>query len=166
MTKTLPWYKQFWPWFIIFIPFATVVACSIFVYIAFTNTPDMVVDDYYKKGKAINLDLAKFDKAKALYLHGDLKINDDTVSFKFTKGDNNNVPSLKVSFYHTTIKAHDFTLMLTKNGNGEFTALTDKIIDGRFNIFIEPFDSVWKLKETIKLPYDKAFKISPQYNKK
>ena len=52
------------------------------------------------------------------------------------------------------------------NGNGEFTALTDKIIDGRFNIFIEPFDSVWKLKDTIKLPYDQAFKISPQYNKK
>lgn len=161
--KTLPWYKQFWPWFIIFFPVVTIVACSIFFYVAFTYGPDMVVDDYYKKGKAINLELSKFNKAKALYLHGDLTITQDTVAFKFTKGDNKNTSALKISFYHPTIKDSDFSLMLTPNANGEFTGLTDNIRDGRYTVFIEPYDGIWKLKQKIKLPYANAFKIAPDY---
>ena len=58
---------------------------------AIGNGPDMVIDDYYKKGKAINLELSKFNKAKALYLHGDLNVADDKVTFVFTKGDASNV---------------------------------------------------------------------------
>ena len=30
-------------------------------------------------------------------------------------------------------------------------------------VFIEPISGEWKLKENIKLPYDSAFKIKPEY---
>ena len=108
-----PWYKNFWPWFLIFFPLAAIIGCISLFITAIGNGPDMVVDDYYKKGKAINLELIKFDKAKALYLHGDLNVSDERVSFKFTKGDTSNIHALKLSFFHRTIKAHDFEATLT-----------------------------------------------------
>ena len=82
-----PWYKNFWPWFLIFFPLAAIIGCITLIITAVGNGPDMVVDDYYKKGKAINLELTKFEKAKALFLHGKLNVTNERASFAFTKGD-------------------------------------------------------------------------------
>ena len=47
-----PWYKQFWPWFLIAIPTSSFIMAYFIVKFA-TNTQDsLVVDDYYKEGKA------------------------------------------------------------------------------------------------------------------
>ncbi|WP_174564729.1 FixH family protein, partial [Solemya elarraichensis gill symbiont] len=45
-----PWYRQFWPWFIISIPAGTVVAAFITIYIAVDGADPLVTDDYYKEG--------------------------------------------------------------------------------------------------------------------
>lgn len=161
--QTLPWYKQFWPWFILSIPAITVVTCIFFIVYSVQKGPDMVVDDYYKKGKSINLELSKFQKAKALFLHGDLTIDHDLVSFLFTKGDASKVTALKLSFYHPTLKVNDFEMTLTKNSLGAFTGFSDRITESRYTVFIEPMDQSWKLKESIILPSTEAFKIFPEY---
>lgn len=158
-----PWYKHFWPWFLMFFPVATIIACIGLVVFAVGNGPDMVVDDYYKKGKAINLELSKFDKAKALYLHGDLTADTDFVKFAFTKGDYSKVTALKASFYHRTIKKYDFNVNLLANANGEFTAILENAHPGAYTIFIEPMDGSWKLKEKLQLPSDTVIKVSPEY---
>ncbi|MDP4983351.1 FixH family protein [Pseudoalteromonas tunicata] len=161
--QTLPWYKQFWPWFILSIPMITVVTCIFFIVYSVQKGPDMVVDDYYKQGKAINLELSKFQKAKALYLHGDLTIDADKVTFAFTKGDASKVTALKLAFYHPTLKENDFDMILAKNANGHFSGFSDHINQERYTIFIEPMDQSWKLKENIVLPATGPFKITPEY---
>ena len=158
-----PWYKNFWPWFLIFFPLVAIIGCITLIITAVGNGPDMVVDDYYKKGKAINLELTKFEKAKALFLHGELNVTNERVSFKFTKGDYTNVPALKLSFYHRTIKAHDFAATLTSNANKEFTALLDNYTPGVYSVFIEPVDGSWKLKENITLPTAETVLVTPNY---
>ena len=52
---TLPWYRQFWPWFLICLPGSVVVAALTTMYIAHKGADDLVVDEYYKEGLAINL---------------------------------------------------------------------------------------------------------------
>ncbi|MBE0346787.1 hypothetical protein PPEP_a2906 [Pseudoalteromonas peptidolytica F12-50-A1] len=146
-----------------FFPLVTVVACVFLITFAVGNGPDMVVDDYYKKGKAINLELSKFDKAKALYLHGDLQVAEQKVTFKFTKGDASKVHALKLSFYHRTIEKYDFDVTLTKNASGAFTGLFDEPHEGAFTVFIEPMDNSWKMKEKIQLPHNGIIAITPQY---
>ncbi|MFC3031249.1 FixH family protein [Pseudoalteromonas fenneropenaei] len=158
-----PWYKNFWPWFLMFFPFITIVSCVLLVFIAVGNGPDMVVDDYYKKGKAINLELSKFDKAKALYLHGDLDVTTSRIVFKFTKGDASQVTALKASFYHRTIKSHDFAVNLLKNANGEFSTSVEHYEPGAYTIFLEPMDGSWKLKENLLLPTATTVSIAPEY---
>lgn len=53
-TDTVEWYRQFWPWFIMGLPAAVVVASLITVYIAITNQDPVVDGDYYKHGLTIN----------------------------------------------------------------------------------------------------------------
>ena len=40
-----PWYKQFWPWFIIALPASVVVASFFTLWLAISNPDQLVVDD-------------------------------------------------------------------------------------------------------------------------
>ena len=61
-----PWYRQFWPWFIIALPASVVVAGLITVFIAFRHADTLVNDNYYKDGLAINQTLAQDTRAREL----------------------------------------------------------------------------------------------------
>ena len=45
-----PWYKQFWPWFIIALPASVVIASFFTLYLAISNPDHLVVtdDEYYE----------------------------------------------------------------------------------------------------------------------
>jgi len=49
----LPWYRQFWPWFIIALPASVVVASFITLWLAISNPDPLVVnDDEYQQIKS------------------------------------------------------------------------------------------------------------------
>jgi hypothetical protein len=51
--KNLPWYKQFWPWFIIALPASVVIASFVTLWIAISNPDHLVVDeDEYRQLKS------------------------------------------------------------------------------------------------------------------
>jgi len=54
-----PWYRQCWPWLLMLGPAVVVVAGTYTGWLAFSRPDALVVDDYYKEGKAINLDLRR-----------------------------------------------------------------------------------------------------------
>ena len=43
--QDLPWYRQFWPWFIIALPAAAVIASFITLWLAISRPDYLVVDD-------------------------------------------------------------------------------------------------------------------------
>ena len=85
MTKNLPpedskpWYRQFWPWFLIALPGAIVVAGINMVFIAHDGADDLVVDEYYKDGLAINRKLEKLERAEQLGISASLAISGTTI---------------------------------------------------------------------------------------
>lgn len=54
-----PWYKQFWPWFLIILPLTVVVWTVITVVVFSNNSVSLVAEDYYKKAKALISTLVK-----------------------------------------------------------------------------------------------------------
>ncbi len=76
---TSPWYREPWAWFI-----AAIVAISmcwgVFVlYISAHFADTVVIDDYYKVGKAINRDLRRDQTATNLNLHAVVFIDESGV---------------------------------------------------------------------------------------
>ena len=63
-----PWYKQFWPWFLIALPASVVIGSFVTLGLFSKNAVSLVAEDYYKKGKGINIDLSKINAAKELDL--------------------------------------------------------------------------------------------------
>ncbi len=82
-----PWYKQFWPWFVIALPASSVVYSLTAVYIFSQNQVDLVAEDYYKKGKAINVDISRLRVADALKLHATVAVEENQIAVKFDKGE-------------------------------------------------------------------------------
>jgi hypothetical protein len=51
--QDLPWYRQFWPWFIIALPAAVVVASFFTLWLAISNPDHLVLDeDEYRQLKS------------------------------------------------------------------------------------------------------------------
>ena len=76
---TLPWYRQFWPWFLIMLPASVVVASLSTWYIAHRHADDLVVDEYYKDGLAINRQLEKKQRAEAQGITASINVSGDQV---------------------------------------------------------------------------------------
>ncbi|MCA1777922.1 MAG: FixH family protein, partial [Xanthomonadaceae bacterium] len=68
--ENTPWYRQFWPWFIVAILLWGVVSASIVLAIAIRNPPHMMTGDYAKLGKALVDTHRRADRAAALGLVG------------------------------------------------------------------------------------------------
>lgn len=48
-----PWYKQFWPWFLIALPTVAVIACFISLDIAIKHADAPVAGDYVQHGLTV-----------------------------------------------------------------------------------------------------------------
>jgi hypothetical protein len=66
--RPAPWYRHRWPWFIMLGPVVVMLATAVTVLLALRQPDAMVVDDYYKQGKAINHDLRRDRMASGLRL--------------------------------------------------------------------------------------------------
>jgi hypothetical protein len=61
-----PWYRQAWPWFLISLPATAVVAGLVTFYLAARGWDGPVARDYYRQGLAINEELTRVERARAL----------------------------------------------------------------------------------------------------
>lgn len=115
-----PWYKEFWPWFIIALLGTVVTASLITVSIAFRHADDLVVDDYYKVGLAINQRLEHREAAAALGI--DIKIE---LFERQVRAITRNIPpstELTLLMAHPIEADKDFRLTLLPGPDGVFFA--------------------------------------------
>ena len=69
-----PWYRHRWPWLLAIAPAVALVGGLVTFWLAFTTSDPMVVDDYYREGRAINQQLARDRQAAALGLHATVSL--------------------------------------------------------------------------------------------
>lgn len=67
-TTASPWYTHRWPWFLMLGPATVLVGGAFAAWLALGHPDAMVVDDYYKQGRAINQDLRRERAASVLHL--------------------------------------------------------------------------------------------------
>ncbi|WP_286272747.1 FixH family protein [Thalassotalea hakodatensis] len=156
-----PWYKEPWAWLVFFLPFSAVVAGITTVIIANTDPDPLVVGDYYKKGKAINLEISKIKLAQKLGMKFDLKLDNQVLVIKPT-GIDTEFPLLNVNFYHPTLKDKDFYFALTPDASGHFRQYIEQEVKGKWRVTIAPFEEHWKIQNVITLPQSDFIEITPK----
>jgi hypothetical protein len=144
------WFKQFWPWFLILLPLSAVIGGITTIILAVSNEPDMVVDDYYKKGKAINNDLALIKNARANNISASITQSGNELIIDLTGMQDKS--SIHLFLYHSTQAKRDLSQLLTADGSGHYRYQSEQLLSGKWQIRIEPFDKSWRLQEWITLP--------------
>jgi len=154
------WYKEPWAWLVFFLPFTAVVA-GISTYFIATNEPDsLVIGDYYKHGKAINLEISKIKQAQKLGINFILKSSDNKLVIRPT-GIEKKFPFLTVNFYHPTQESKDFSLKLTPDGKGDFRHLFASPVTGKWRITLSSYKNNWRIEKIVSLPQSDFIQIKP-----
>ncbi|NMP31471.1 FixH family protein [Thalassotalea sp. M1531] len=155
-----PWYKEPWAWLVFFLPLSAVIAGITTLIIANTDPDDLVVGDYYKKGKAINIQVSKVKHAQKLGMKFGLKLANNELIIT-PLGIEREFPIINANFYHPTQQEKDFYLALTPDGNGDFRHTFDQKVSGKWRVTISSFENNWKIQSTIALPQANFIELIP-----
>ncbi|MBP7624766.1 MAG: FixH family protein [Xanthomonadales bacterium] len=143
-----PWYRQLWPWLLISLPASAVVAGFITLWLAATTNNSLVVDDYYKEGKAINLQLARDRVASQMGLSGTLRrAPDGSPLLELAATGGSPLPdTIVLRLVHATRAEQDVKLSLQAVRAGVYTAANAPLPQaGRWNVHVEDPGTSWRL---------------------
>ncbi|MBI1906790.1 MAG: FixH family protein [Rhodocyclales bacterium] len=156
-----PWYRQRWPWILIAIPAASVLAGMLMLYLALSTWDGLVVDDYYRQGKAIHQVIARSARAAELGLAADLSVTAERVSVRLGASDPASLPDLLVvSITHPTRGGHDQKLRL-RGRDGVYDGEVAPLTAGRWKIQLEDGLESWRLNDEISVPTSADVRIRP-----
>ncbi|MAD18329.1 MAG: nitrogen fixation protein FixH [Alteromonadaceae bacterium] len=161
ITDKKKWYNQFWPWFLITIPVCSMILSFNMLRFAFDGQDAMVVDDYYKQGKAINISLEKIQAARALNIQTELNVTEKDVSLRFISGAPQTGAALRLAFYHVTQAPKDQTIDLFRDAQGIYRGSAENDLTGKWQVALLPHDQVWKVQQTLSFPSNDSIAFNP-----
>ena len=157
-----PWYRQFWPWFIIALPLTAVIGGLITLYIAISNVDGLVVDDYYKQGLAINPTLARDTKAAELKLAALARIDlaSSKIHVQLTSDQKTlNPEALRLQLLHPTRANLDISLELKRLKHGSYMSDLPSLAAGKWHLLLEPGSREWRLTGRVDLPGENSIRL-------
>lgn len=156
--KLLPWYRQFWPWFLLAPLIMTVCLSTYMLRVAFTQDQAVVSDNYYKNGLAINRLMDDLAAAKTLGVNAKVVLDDEKLLLILDASQV--LPadlSLILTFSHPVSQKKDVRLDLQSVGNQQFVAKVPALDQGKWYLDIESSKlsdlPAWRLKKTVFAPF-------------
>ena len=163
-TMITPWYRQFWPWFIISLPLSAVLAGIATLVLAMQSPNSMVVDDYYKAGLAINETLARERAAAELGLSGLLRHHGEGRGLELMlirPGAADLPESLELQLVHPTLAERDQSLRLELAAPGRYVSALPELPPGDWHLILSPPDASWRLTGRLVLPQGGQARLAP-----
>jgi hypothetical protein len=156
-----PWYREPWVWLMIALPMTAVIGGMITFYLAVVTSDGLVVDDYYKRGKTINRDLARDDAAARYQLRAtiELDLRDNRMQLQLESATAVRPKMLTFSLLHPTQPGHDQVINLQHAGDGVYSGAIDEVGRGNWYLQLEADD--WRLSGDMQIPVTERIILLP-----
>lgn len=142
-----PWYTHRWPWLLMLGPASVLGGGAIAVWLALAHPDAMVVDDYYRQGKAINLDLRRDRAGAALHLRLQLRylpaagrLEGRVDSFGYAM-----VAPFTIRLAHPTLPERDMVLQVRPDPDGQFAVPLPALEKTHWRVVVEGGRGDWRL---------------------
>ena len=147
MSEQAPWWRQFWPWMLIALPACAVVGSLVTAWLAVRSADSLVVDDYYREGRAINRTIERDLRAAELGLAATIDRAPEGVRLSLHAGETIDWPaSLTLRLVHATRAEQDRELVLRSIGAGHYVASGAVLPQsGRWTLHLENPARDWRL---------------------
>lgn len=151
MTDSKPWYKQFWPWFVIALPMASVAISLTLVYYAVKYKVSLVRENWYKDGVAINVELDEQKKAKqdGLKAFVTYTAKDNTIMVRIKNLDTRVEPELTLDLIHPTLEKRDQTVELVRTPDNAYFAKLTSTPSGFYYTHITSEKGHWEIDSKV-----------------
>lgn len=148
-----PWFRHPEPWLLLAAPMAAIVAGGFTWWIAATTNHSLVVDDYYKQGKAINQTLARDQRAADLGLRATLNADParQTITLQLSSADDRITfpDALRLQLIHATRSELDHPVWLRRSADGAWRGSFAVPAEGRWQIQIDDGAGQWRLLKSV-----------------
>ncbi len=148
----LPWYREPWVWLLILFPSLAVIGGMITIYLAISSSDGLVVDDYYKRGKAINRVLERDEAAARYGLRAviEMYMQENRVQLQLQSTNNTRAPELYLSVLHPTQPGKDQVIRLTPIDENVYRGGMLPLGQGHWYLQLETDD--WRLSGSVQVP--------------
>jgi hypothetical protein len=155
------WYAHRWPWFLMLGPAVVLVAGAFTGYLAYTREDAMVVDDYYKKGKAINQDLRRDKVASVLRLSFNARFEPvaGTLDGEIAGGGMPQTAPFRIRMAHPTQPGKDIALDVRPDSQGHFSISLPLLERARWRVVVEGNQGAWRLAGSWHWPQQRALEL-------
>jgi hypothetical protein len=158
-SEAAAWYAQRWPWLLMLGPTTVVVAGAFTTWLA-VRTPDaVVVDDYYRQGKAINQDLRRDRAAAALGLALRARFDGLRLQGQIDSHGQALRTPFRLMLAHPTQPHKDRTLMVVPDAEGYFAAALPALEHTHWQVVAEGARRDWRLARSWDWPRHEALEI-------
>jgi hypothetical protein len=158
-TGAAPWYAHRWPWFLMLGPASVLVGGSIATWLALGHPDAMVVDDYYKQGKAINQDLRRDRVASAMQLVLQLRYEGGRLSGRIQSTGRPLAAPFTIRLAHPTLPQRDLALLVKPHADGSFSVPLPVLEHTHWQMVVEGNLRDWRLARSWDWPRESALAI-------
>ena len=160
--ESIPWYRVSTVWLIFGIPTVAVVVGFVMLGFAIVSYDGLVVDDYYRRGKEINLDLARDRLALEQGRSASLIVAQHELRVDLRSRVASSPTRIDAQLLHATRQGHDRNLLLERDTDGVYRAALADLSPGRYDVQLSA--EGWRLLGSLAVPGDTRIELGAKAN--
>ena len=143
-----PWYREPWPWLLMAGPAAVIVAGVYTTVLAIKTDDGLVAEDYYKRGLAINRQLAREQNAREKNINARIEFEDKRIRI-VVNADVVLPPTLRLRIVHPTRSGEDRELLMAAQGSNAYALDLPRLSREARRLILEDPAATWRISGSL-----------------